>query len=190
MQIKKGSTLYEMWRFTFNDCHQPCWTTKLRFWLRIVLLFVPIFVAIVVTLIVGFVVGNLYTILSGRGVIVGWDDGEPLRVREFDDLVVANAFIPTRVIAEIFWICVATLFFWQQYPAEFIAYGYPVFAAAVAIVIFVVVVFAGVIFADWREHEGEIRINRLFVKADIENKPLPPDIVTFVDSSSDIAEET
>lgn len=187
MKISTNSWLYILWYFTFTFCNLvPEQTTRRRFWLRTILLPIPvgiILILIVIYWVVATLIVNLFTILSGRGVFVTWS--ENVHVHEFGDVTIGNTLISGPEIASILWTGLVIAGFWYVYPQAFSAYWWPVVQVVSSIALVVGLILLIVAFADWRENNDEGRIMRQISEADIYKRPIPAEIVVFVEPDDD-----
>lgn len=192
MEVRKDTWLYRLWLFTFTfDDGPPRRTTPWRYRMRALFLPLPVVIvlaAFVVVWVVITVVGNWLTILSGSGVYVTWDDGESY-LSEFDDIVIGDTEISSRVIAGVLWLCIAVGLLWYYYPDGFMMYGLMTVRVVIITAVIGAVSLWAIARADKAENDDHDRIVSLMVAAKKAGKPVPAEVVVFVDPPSKLDEE-
>lgn len=184
MQVPVGSLRHNLWQLTFLNEEKPIRTTRRRFWLRVVLLLVPSVIVIYLFIVLWAVMtlaGNLMTILSGTGIFVTWGK-RSFYLDEFYDFPIGKTYqVPPQLVAAILWACVGLALLGYFYPDGFMMYG-----SMTAKVVFVAAVIGSVsLWAIERANKAEdddlTRITNLMIVAINGGKPVPDEIVTFVD---------
>lgn len=192
MEVPKDKWLYRLWLLTFILSDEPPRRTAARRY-RMRAIFLPLPVAIMLVGLTAFwaavtVVANLLTVLSGSGVFVTWE-GSKSYLREFDGFMIGDQEINPHVIAATFWVGVILGFCYGHYPQEFAAY-WSVAGRVVASVILLVAVSIGTVrYADKKEEDDYDRILRLLLAAKKDKKPVPAEVVVFVDPPPKLDEE-